>query len=117
MRTLLYKNELGDAVGDSNPLPVEIRGYSFVNITTATTTNNIATGPGFIHSIIINKPLASGTITIYNNTSNSGAKVGTITMPGTLLSDGPKTVVYDVECSVGISIVTTEAQDITVSYL
>lgn len=87
----------------------------FVNITTATTTIVKAT-PGSLITLVVNTPVASGTITMYNNTAGSGAKVGTITFPATLVSDGPIEVKYNVACSTGITIVTTGIMDITVVY-
>jgi hypothetical protein len=89
-----------------------VRG--FTNINTQTTTTAKA-GPGYLRRVVINKPLASGVITIYDNTAGSGTLVGVITMPATLLSDGPHSVPYDAYCATGITLVTTGAdQDITV---
>jgi hypothetical protein len=86
------------------------------NITTQTTTV-VKTGEGFLHTIVVNTPLASGSIVIYDNTAGSGTTIGTITQPGTLLADGPKTARYDVRFTTGLTIVTSGAnQDITVTY-
>lgn len=70
-----------------------------------------------MHSITFNTPVASSVVTIYNNTSATGTKIGTITLPGTLLTQGPYTAIYDAIFSTGLTIVTaTAASDITVTY-
>lgn len=86
----------------------------FVNITTATTTV-VKKGFGRLKSVIVNKPVANAVITIYNNTEASGAKIGTITLPATLLQD-VENLNYDCEFSTGLTIVTSAATDITVVY-
>lgn len=101
----------------NNCLKVEER-FSYNNIVLAApTTTVVKAASGFLHSITINTPAATGVITIYDNTAGSGTKIGTITMPATLLSDGPRTAIFDVLFATGLTIVTaTAAQDITVSY-
>lgn len=94
---------------------VEEAGRTFSNITTATTTT-IKSGSGFLHTLTINTTVASGVITIYDNTAGSGTKIATITNPLTLLQMGPLTATYDLAFSTGLTIVTTGAQDITVTY-
>lgn len=99
----------------TNALLVEQHG-SVANITTQTTTT-LKTGPGILHNIIINTPLASGVITIYDNTAGSGTVIGTITLPGTLLSTGPISVPYHANFNTGLTIVTSGAnQNVTVTY-
>lgn len=90
-------------------------GYSFSNITSATTTV-IKSGSGVLHALVVNTPVASGTITMYDNTSATGTKIGTITNPLTLLQMGPLNATYDVQFSTGLTIVTTGTQDITLSW-
>ncbi len=94
-------------------------GWGYLNIVLAApTTTVVKATPGVLHSIVINKPLAAGVITIYDNTSAAGTKIGTITLPATLLADGPKVALYDVAFNTGLTIVTEgAAQDITVSYI
>lgn len=87
-----------------------------LNITTQTTTT-VKTGEGVLHSIIINTPLANGTIAIYDNTAGSGTLIGTITMPATLLTTGPYVVEYHAKFAIGLTIVTGSAnQNITVTF-
>jgi hypothetical protein len=85
---------------------------SRTNITTATTTV-VRTGKGVLLSVIVNKALASGTITLYDNTAGSGTKIGTITNPATLLHS-QMVFPYDVVFTTGLTVVTVEAQDITI---
>lgn len=94
---------------------VFIKGNQFLNITSATTTVVCAKG-GVLHTLTINKPVATGTITMYDNASaGSGTKIGTITFPATVLAN-QNSFVYDVAFSNGLTIVTTEANDFTVSF-
>jgi hypothetical protein len=90
--------------------------FMATNIVGAGTTT-VKSGLGTLHSIVMNLPIASGTVTIYDNTSGSGTKIGTVTLPAVLLSQGPYTAMYDVTFSTGLTIVTTGAlQDLTVSW-
>lgn len=91
-------------------------GYSFVNITLAApTTTVVKTSAGILHTITFNKPVATGVITIYDNTAASGTVIGTITVPA---SPQPVTLEFDVAFGTGLTITTaTAAQDITVSFI
>lgn len=108
-------DDLVDANGNGTLMALTKGGAIFVNIATATTTV-IKTGAGVLHKVCINTYAASGTITIYNNTAGSGAKIATVTNPATLLAEGPNCAVYDAFFSVGLTVVTTSTQDITVTY-
>lgn len=108
--------QLPAALGSNTPaasLSVVNAGFSFSNITTATTTT-VKSGAGVLHSITINAlgTVASSTI-VYNNTAGSGATIATI---NTLA--GQESYIYDVAFSIGLTLVTTGtvAPDITVSY-
>lgn len=89
--------------------------YQKTNITTATTTT-VKSGAGIFHGLMINKAVAAGTITIYDNTAASGTIIGTITFGAALLGDPPIPAFYDVNVSTGITIVTSAAFDITAMY-
>ncbi len=88
-------------------------GFSFANITTATTTT-VKSGAGVLHGVTVNtKGTIASTITIYDNTAGSGTKIGTIdslNLAGQFL--------FDVAFATGLTLVTTGtvAPDITVSY-
>ncbi len=88
---------------------------SFLNIATNTTTT-VKSGSGVLKRIILNKPLAGGVITIYDQVTATGTKIGTITLPGTLLEDGMRSVEYDCAFGIGLTVVTSAATDITVVY-
>jgi hypothetical protein len=87
-----------------SPLAATTGGYSYLNISAAATTT-VKSGAGTLHSIIINTPVASGEVVLYDRTS-----------PSTLLSQGPLTALYDVAFSTGLTVVTTGAQDISVAF-
>lgn len=102
----------GRMIRDDNNVPT---GYLYTNITTTTSTT-VKSGAGFLHSITINTPIASSVIKIYDNTTNSGTLIGTITIPATLLEQGPYTALYDVTFNTGLTINTaTGASDITIA--
>jgi len=88
--------------------------YHYTHITTATTTVIDSTN-GFHHTVVVNTPVLSGVIKMYDNTAASGNVIGTITYPATLLSSGPSSNTYDVLVNTGLTIVTTGVMDITVS--
>lgn len=85
---------------------------AYTNIAGAATTT-IKTGSGTLIRITNNKKVASGVITIYDNTSAATPKIGTITNPGTLL-DSAQTYEYGVGFATGLTIVTSAADDLTV---
>lgn len=116
--TRFLKTSMGDLISGENQttnrMMVE-HYYSGTNITSATTTT-VLSGAGLFHSIVINKAVATGVITIYDNTAASGTVIGTITFGAALLSDPPIFTLYNRQVSTGITIVTSTATDITVMY-
>jgi hypothetical protein len=88
--------------------------FQYANITAAApTTTTLKNSPGVLHTVCVNTPAATGTITIYDLTVGSGAKIGTITG----YASTPRCFDYDVAFWSGLTIVTaTAAQDITVSF-
>lgn len=86
--------------------------YSYTNIITATTTV-VVTGSGHLKGLMINKAVAAGVITIYDNTAASGTKIATITYGAALLSDPPYPALFDVDFGTGLTIVTSAAFDLT----
>lgn len=92
-------------------------GWTSKNIT-GTATNVVKTGAGVLHTLVINTPIATSVITIYDGVDTGGTKIATITIPATLLTEGPYGAAYDVAFSVGLTIVTaTAASDITASFI
>lgn len=91
---------------------VSIKGFSYTNIASQTTTV-IKAGPGVLHSVCVNTPAATGTAQIYDNTAGSGTKIGLITSFASVSG----CFVYDVAFSTGLTIVTaTASPDFTVSW-
>jgi hypothetical protein len=82
------------------------------NITSATTTAVKAT-PGILIRVTVNKPVSGSTITIYNNTAASGTKVATITNS---TDTKPYYLDFGCWCDTGITVVTSGADDVTITY-
>lgn len=86
---------------------------SYTNIT-ATATTVIKAGSGVLNTITFGGPVATGTVSIFDNTAGSGTSIGVITTPA---SPMPVTLNLNVRFSTGLTIVTAvAAQNITVSY-
>lgn len=88
---------------------------SYKNITTATTTL-VKSGAGTLKRIILNKGVASATITVHDALTATTPVIGTTTLAGTLLNDAGRSIEYDCGFTVGLTIVTSQATDITVIY-
>ena len=89
-----------------------ILAFKYTNITGQATTT-VKSGSGILHTICVNTPAATETITIYDNTAASGTKIGTITV---FASTNP-CLTYDVNFATGLTLVTaTASSDLTVSY-
>jgi hypothetical protein len=102
-------------VTSANPFPVA-GAYNYTHITTDATTV-IKTGAGLLHSVCINTPVASETVTIDDATSATTPTIAVLTIPATITSAMPQCVIYDVVFSTGLTVVTaTAAGDITVSW-
>lgn len=89
-------------------------GGSFLNIAGAATTT-VKSGSGTLDRIAINKAVATGVITVYDNTAGSGTKIATITNPAVLL-DTQRGIDYGLAFTTGLTVVTSAADDITVIY-
>lgn len=87
-------------------------GDNYTNIAGAATTA-VKASAGRLKRITVNKAVASGVITVYDNTAASGTKIATITSPATLLQNY-FTLEFDVRFATGLTIVTSAADDITV---
>lgn len=99
-------------IAELSPASAQQAIFQYQNITTDATTV-VKSGKGYLHTICINTPAATGTITIFDNTAASGTKIGTIT---SFASVGG-CFTYDVAFWTGLTIVTaTAAPDITVSF-
>lgn len=88
---------------------------AFKNVAGAATTL-VKTGPGILVRLIVNKAVANGVITVYDNTAASGTKIATITNPATLLHS-QISLEYNAAFSTGLTIVTSAADDVTAVYV
>lgn len=87
----------------------------FSNIATNTTTV-VKSGRGVFYGIVVNKAVLNGVITIYNNTSAAGTKIATITHPATLLQNQYDLNYNRIDFTLGLTVVTSAADDITILY-
>lgn len=86
---------------------------TYRNISTQTTTV-CKVGPGMLHSITFNTPVATSVITVFDNTAASGTTIATITVPA---SPQSYTLIFDSRFSTGLTILTaTASSDITVNF-
>jgi hypothetical protein len=85
------------------------RIYTPLNIASATTTL-VKSGPGILGKIVINTT-AAGSITIYDSLTASGTKLATMKAS---IAEG--SYAFDVAFTIGLTIVTAGASDITVAY-
>jgi hypothetical protein len=87
--------------------------YSYTHITTDATTV-IKTTPGLLHTICINTPIATETITVGDSATTSTPTIAAITE---VTAQTPTCQTYDVQTSTGLTVVTAVAAgDITVSW-
>ena len=86
--------------------------HSYTRIVTATTTVIKAT-QGTLHRITVNKKVASGTISIYDDPAAAATPIAIITNPAVLL-DSAQTFEYGVHFKNGLTIVTGSTDDLTV---
>ena len=88
-------------------------GYSFSHISTNATTT-AKSGAGTLHTITINTPGATDTLTVYDNTAGSGTVIAVINDAST----NATTLTYDLAFTTGLTIVSagTTAPDVSVSY-
>lgn len=84
--------------------------FQKTRITSATTTQ-VANGQKILKRIVVNVPVSTGTVAIYDAQSGTDNPVGVITSTADLK---PYFIDYDVRMENGIRIITTQAQDITV---
>ena len=92
--------------------PVNIGEYQ--NFTATTIGTLIKTGEGVLFSLIFNKPVAAGVITLYDGLTTGGTLIGTITVPA---SPQLSVLPLNIRFATGLFIViATNAQDLTVSY-
>lgn len=96
--------------------------YSFSNITTNTTTV-VKSGAGYVSHFTVNNPgkftVAELVITVYDNTSAAGTKIGTWTMPVVATAQSIPPQILNCKFGTGLTVVTsgpTVAANITFYY-
>lgn len=105
------------SAASSSPVAAATGGYSFLNMATASTNNAIKSGAGTLHTIVFGNQVASATCTVYDALTATGTKIQTVTLPASLIGDGPITMTYDIAFSTGLTIVTTGTNfDVTATY-
>lgn len=96
-----------------NDLIVTENRYNYKNLA-ANATTTVKSTPGFLHSLVINTPGATGnTVTLYDNTAGSGTKIATIDATANV-----PTRIYNVQFATGLTVVIVNgtAADITITY-
>ena len=89
-------------------------GLSYSEITTGTTTL-VKSGASTLHSVCINTPVISATVKIYNALTATGTPF-TLTLPSTITGQSPFCMPYNVYFNTGITVVTSGATDVTVTF-
>lgn len=87
--------------------------YLSTHITTATTTL-VKTGSGSLRAICVNTPVATGTVKADDALTDTTPVLGVVTTPAT--AGNPYCQYFNLSFAVGLTIVTTQAQDVTVVY-
>ena len=85
---------------------------NYSRFTTANAGTILSPAPCVLHTVVINTGAAQ-TLTLYDGTSTAGTIIAVLTNTATVL---PDTMVYDVQCRVGLFAVSTGTGDITVSF-
>lgn len=84
----------------------------YSRISSATTTQ-VKNGPGTLVALVFNKPVASSTVKLIDNTSGTTVNIGTVTNTADVK---PYRLEYNLRFSLGLRIITDSADDITVIY-
>lgn len=90
-------------------------GWSYAHYTAAQTATSVKNTAGTLHAIIVNTPVASGTLEYDDANSHTNA-MGIITYPATLVSDGPQEIILDAAFATGLNITSTGTMDFTILY-
>jgi len=83
----------------------------FRNFNAAGTTV-VKSGAGRLHTVVLNRQVNS-TVTIYDNTAAAGTVIAIINLVNNLTAT---TLIFDVEFSIGLTVVVTNAPNVTVTY-
>jgi len=95
-------------------MSISLPVYNFTNVAAQTAGTLVRTGPGVLHAISFNKPIATSVLTIYDGLTTGGTKIGTITIPA---SPNTPAMIYDVAFATGLFVVMATADmDVTISW-
>ena len=100
----------------ANPVAATTGGYSFLNIVAGQATTVVKASAGYLRSITFNSAAtATNVTTVYDHASGAGT---VIAIPAVTAVTAPVTVVFDVACAAGITIITATANggNMTVVY-
>jgi len=95
---------------------VEEGGRTFCNIAGISAATTCKSGAGFIHTVTINTAVGSATVKLFDNTAASGTSIGVITLPSTITSVDPFTLTLDAAFATGLTVATSGATDVTITY-
>lgn len=98
-------------VTNTGVIETNTNAFSLNNITTNTTTV-VKNAPGTFGGLVVNSAGGAGSIIVYNNTASGGAIIGTYSS----LIAGSFLFGQGVLATVGITVVTTGAPDVTILY-
>ncbi len=87
---------------------------AYKNITAAATTV-VKVGAGQLFAINLQNMAIGSVMTVFDNTAGSGTVIATYTQGAAALVS-PVTLFYDVKFNIGLTVVTTNTNDITVSF-
>lgn len=102
-------------LGRRDLTPADLMGIGQDAHIAAAATTLVKSGAGVLLRLVINKAVVSSVITIYDSLTASGTIIGIITQPGTLLAN-QQSLQYGVQFAIGLTIVTSADDDITVVY-
>ncbi len=102
-----------DATGNMRVTEQFLPASSSTYISTATTTV-VKSGAGRLARIIIGTPIASATITVYDNTAGSGTVIATLAIGSVITGDQPDPIEFACKFTTGLTVVTSGATLITV---
>jgi hypothetical protein len=88
---------------------------AYLNITAATAGTVVKAGPGQLFAINLQNMAIGSVLTVFDNTAASGTKIATYTQGAAALVS-PVTLFYDLKFNIGLTIVTTNTNDITVTF-
>ena len=95
-------------------MSVSIPQYNYTNMAAQASTL-LRTGPGVLHAVTFNKPIATSVLTLYDGLTTGGTKIATITIPASPMTPP---FIYDVAFSVGLlAVMGTADMDVTISWV